>query len=470
MKNILMVAIQPQRFLDQLHFAEELNIKAKGNINIQFFIGEKVYDLYKLEIDKLAFEIINDLEFEEQENNNYVKSNNRLIINLKKSLNQEQKNQMRKYLNFLKLTKLYSRRLLKQEKLYLEKLELEYVKIKKLVIDNNINIFLINGDRHLGLEPVFLKISKILNIPSIIPYLVDFADKERILLSGYKTEKIKKGFFISKYILDSQQNLNYKIVQNRLFYPHITGNALQQFGVLTSNPYVMGCGESDILCLNNKSNVEKYIRNGVENDKIHLIGDISFDRLYNNFVQREATKKEILNKYSLNKSKEIIIIALPQLAEHRLLSWDDHWKEINFLMEELSTTKKNILISLHPKMDKLKYDFLEFQYNCKILNERLAEVLPIADIFVATFSSTVVWAVLCGIKTIVVDFYDFNYTMYDFLRSIIIVNKKDEFREILKNIFKKYIKFEEDWKLLSKDTVFDGNVIKRYIDLFEKLS
>jgi len=440
LKNILIVATHPQRFLDQLHFAKELNSKSNENIQIYFFIAENVFSLYKDEIDKLSFKIINNLNYKEQIEINSL--TNQLRIKLNKILSLTQIKQVRKFIDFLKTTKIYSKRLLSQEKLYLDNLELHYDIILKLVKINNINVFLINGDRHLGYEPVFLKISKVLNISSIIPYFVDFSDEERILKN--------KG-------------------KNNYYYAHPIGNALQNFGVLSSDPYVMGCGESDILCLNSKQNVEKYIQKGVDKDKIYLVGDISFDRLYNNYIKREALKKEIKKKYSLNKGAEIVIIALPQLAEHRLMSWDDHWKEIHFLMKELSSINKNILISLHPKMDKLKYEFLESDYNCKILDERLGIVLPIADLFVATFSSTVVWSVLCEIKTIVVDFYDLNYSMYDFLTSIEIVNNRDEFKDILMNIFYKKKDFKEDWDLLSKDTVFNGNVINLYIDLIGKV-
>jgi hypothetical protein len=230
----------------------------------------------------------------------------------------------------------------------------------------------------------------------------------------------------------------------------------------------MGSGYSDILCLNNQYYKDIYINRGVDERKIKVVGDGAYDHINKQYLQREVLKQKILKKYSLDGNKKIVIVALPQLGEHNILPWERHWEEINFLMESLTKLDQNILISLHPKMDRKKYEFLENKYNCSILDERLADVLPIADMFVATFSSTVVWSILCGIKTVVVDFYELNYTMYDFLTSIKKVDKKENLKATLETTLSEDIDFSKDWKSLSRDEVFDGQTIQRYIKLINE--
>jgi hypothetical protein len=246
------------------------------------------------------------------------------------------------------------------------------------------------------------------------------------------------------------------------------GNALDKFGVLTQNPYVMGSGCSDILCLNNEYYKNLYISLGVDEKKTRVVGDGSYDIIYIQYSKKEEVRQKSFKKYSLDSSKKVVIVALPQLGEHNILPWERHWEEINFLMESLTKLDQNILISLHPKMDRKKYEFLENKYNCSILDERLADVLPIADMFVATFSSTVVWSILCGIKTVVVDFYELNYTMYDFLTSIKKVDKKENLKATLETTLSEDIDFSKDWKSLSRDEVFDGQTIQRYIKLINE--
>lgn len=468
MKNILIDATQPQRFLDQVNFARNIE-KETDKLKIYFFIGEKIYSLYEKIIDELEFKVVNKPKKESKLSNS---SNFKQIIKekIKNNTTTKQRKEIRKLINTLKNTFIFTNRLKNQEKIFLTDLERNYDKISKLVQEYKIDVLLISGDRHLGHESVFLKISKGLNIPSIIVYLVDYADEERIFHNDVVTKKVKPNIFTSHYIKQSQSNLKYKVVRDSYYYPHPIGNALDKFGVLTKNPYVMGSGASDVLCLNNQYYKDLYISRGIEEKKIRVVGDGVYDHIYKQYLQKDIIKQKTLNKYSLNSDKKVVIIALPQLGEHNILRWEQHWEEINFLMKSLDSLDQNILISLHPKMDRKKYEFLEDKYNSTILDERLADVLPTADMFVATFSSTVVWSVLCGIKTVVVDFYGLNYTMYDFLTSIKEVDKKENLKATLKTTLSEDIDFTKDWKSLSRDEVFDGKTIQRYIKLINEVS
>jgi len=464
MKNVLIVATSPQRFLDQLHLANEISSKSCGKVKIKFFLDEQVYKRYSRNFVNFNFDIINDIPRVED-----IKdiNSNKLKDFVKKSIGPKNISILRRVVHKIKSSIFFTNALFREEKEYLLDLENKYTVLSKLVADNKIDVLLLNGDRHLGYEPIFLKIAKVNNIPSIVPYLVDFADKNRILTSEPITKKINRNPLVSRYIIKSQEYLNYKIEENSYYYPHPIANALKKFGVLSSNPYVMGCGKVDILCLNNNYYKNLYIENGVTNKKIRVLGDISYDTLHARFANKEKIKEEIIKKYALDNQKKIIVIGLPQLGEHDFLPWDQHWEEINFLVSSADSVKQNILISLHPKMDRNKYEFLEAKYCCKILEEKLVNVLPIADIFVAFYSSTVVWSILCGIKTIVVDFYDLNWTMYDFLTSIKKLHIKDDLVPVLKSTLDNEVDFSRDWHNLSKVDVFDGNTIHRYIDLIE---
>jgi hypothetical protein len=119
-------------------------------------------------------------------------------------------------------------------------------------------------------------------------------------------------------------------------------------------------------------------------------------------------------------------------------------------------------------MNEKNYKYLEKKFNCRILDERLSDSLPSADLFIATYSSTVTWSILCGIKTVIVDFYGFKYTMYDFLKSIRKVEEKEKFISTLENTLTENIDFSKDWEMLSKDRVFDGKTMQRYINLINE--
>ena len=96
--------------------------------------------------------------------------------------------------------------------------------------------------------------------------------------------------------------------------------------------------------------------------------------------------------------------------------------------------------------------------------------MPIGDIFVATFSSTVIWAAICGVKSVLVDFYDFDVNIFDFLQSVQCVKNKENFLSTVQNRLMQKQDFSADWKRLSRDLVFDGGVINRYYTLIDSLT
>lgn len=352
----------------------------------------------------------------------------------------------------------------------LQDLYLNYYKAKRIITKFKPKLILTNGDRHVGLEQAVLKIAKQQNIKGIVPYLVYLGIESCIRLR----QKQDLVGTISSQLLTNivmkilpKQVINYEN-KKYLFYSASITLVYRLFGTLSEHLWYIGNGLADIVCLNNFHTYQRYESNMVAKEKLKIIGDVIYNDLRLNYLNRKEIRERIIKKYDLDKSKKIILITLSQLAEHNLLSWDKYWQEINYLMTSLKKQKQNILVSLHPKMKKEKYKFLEEKYKCRVVEERLYEILPVADLFVATFSSTVFWSVLCKINTIVVDFYNLNYSMFNILETVRIVKYKNELELALKKYLNIKLNFEQDWKSLSRNEVFDGNTIKQYKQLFKE--
>ena len=356
---------------------------------------------------------------------------------------------------------------------FFSKLCQKYKICRRIITDFKPDLIIANDDRYGEvLLHAVLKCAKELKIKVLIPYMV-YSDQEGSLKIREKSQsdlKYKKSLVSDFIARQYPSHLQFLDKTKYFFYPVYVSIALHFFGTLPSNPWYIGNGISDIVCVDNYNTLTRYSRNGVPADKMRVVGDTVYDRLFMSFSKRESIKKDIAKKYKLDSRKKILIISLPQLAEHNLISWDLHWKEIKFLMETLSDEKINILVSLHPKSEFGKYRFIEEDYKCHIVKERLYDILPVADVFIATFSSTVIWSVLCGINTIVVDFYDMGYSIFDFLRTVEVVRKKKDLKNSINASIGNKKDFSSDWKKVSKDIVFDGNTIKRYNDLINKIT
>lgn len=142
---------------------------------------------------------------------------------------------------------------------------------------------------------------------------------------------------------------------------------------------------------------------------------------------------------------------------------------MRFLAQALRDQGGNVLISLHPRMDPAQYQFLEKEYHLPIARQRLAEILPAADLFLATFSSTVLWAVLCRIPCLVVDFYNFGYNDFDFITGVEQVDRREEFAPRLAELLspagqeRRDHLSRENQRWAEELSIFDGHCRQRLV-------
>src|SRR5262249_35532508 len=128
-----------------------------------------------------------------------------------------------------------------------------------------------------------------------------------------------------------------------------------------------------------------------------------------------------------------------------------------------------VLLSLHPKSDPAAYRFLEAEFGARLLDQSLREVLPAADVFVGTYSSTVRWAVLLGVPTVVVDFYGFDYDIFDHFPGLVKVTDRALLAPTLKRLVDNplYARELREGQRRAAPSVapFDGRACRRLIDL-----
>lgn len=219
-----------------------------------------------------------------------------------------------------------------------------------------------------------------------------------------------------------------------LYYSPASTTALAILGMLPPNPWCPGGGFTDLVAVAGEYDRRRYLNNGVPEEKLIITDDPSYDELYEGRKEASKRRKNLIQEYGLPPDLPILVCAVPQLAEHGLIDWKHHWKEINFLVENLSLQGCNILLSLHPKSMPDQYHWLEDKYPVHISRQPLREILPCADIFLSTFSSTVRWAVLLRIPTIIVDFYGLDYNIFDHYKGAVQISEKNELLPTLQKI------------------------------------
>jgi len=211
---------------------------------------------------------------------------------------------------------------------------------------------------------------------------------------------------------------------------------------------------------------KEYLRHKVLPEKIVVSGHVAYDQVYQSFSRRDRVRADLVSKYDLDLNRKLLIVSVPQYAEQGYIDWDQHWHKIRAIVQRVSATHNNVLLSVHPRSNVAQYRFLEEEFPCRILEEPLADVIGAADLFLASNSSTFVWATLCGIHSIAL--WSPVRQLFEYMESVHRVEDESDLPSaIARMLASPPSSFENDWLLLSREEVFDGSFKERFMKLLE---
>ncbi len=258
-----------------------------------------------------------------------------------------------------------------------------------------------------------------------------------------------------------------------LFSPGWLTLALASAGMLSANPWCLGNGNSDYVLLDSKTKKDEFVRLGVNDRKLLLIGSVDTDPLYREICNREALRDSMAVQYGFDLNQPIVVCSVPIYGEHDLMPMDRHLAEIERIFEVLGRSASNVVLSLHPKSNRETYAQLASRYGLQISNERLYSLLPAADIFVCGSSTTIEWAVMTGIPTLNVDYCGLNDDAIALLRGVVRVETAATLEAMLGRLTSDpewYRQLAQAQNAAAEDMVpFDGQATARFVALIEGL-
>ncbi len=334
-------------------------------------------------------------------------------------------------------------------------------KAKRLLKHEKVALLIIIGDRHVGWETTLIKVANDLSISSlIVPFAVsDPLSDYQYRLRLPNVERYKVNSWFRRFLCKHFPNWAYQVGNEKLFFiPPGMALAAKVWDIMPENPWALGGGAATRMAVESYRVKEMFVEHGIPISKMIVTGKPSTDQIYATLKNADAEK--LRRELGLNENQNVLLCSVPQLAEHGLLPWDEHWREVEFLLAAL-TAQSNVvlLLSLHPKSDPDQYKPLAEKYGAIIADKHIYSLLPVCDIFVATYSSTVVQAIGIGKPTIVVDFYGLNYTLYDDTPGVIVLRQREKLDGTLKKMIADREYYEElsdsqhenSWEWISLD-------------------
>lgn len=349
----------------------------------------------------------------------------------------------------------------------------EYHIVKKIDSQFGISCLLSQSDTGFISRVGALVYAKKHKIPIVIPYfyISDY------YISSYKNPKYweKSNLcWYQNYIFKKFSNDKYGVqkYKEHFFFPaFILASQNSFYKILSKNPYFVGCGINDIVIIDNIYTYRTYEnKTDMDTSKLRILGNISDDEIFTTYKNRDEIKKEFIKRYNLDKNKKIIIYSVPCYFEHGMLkNHEDARAYIEKVILSIQmATNANILLALHPRITKDEYNYLDNKLNCTIPVEPLSNYVSIADTFVADFSSTVAWATLCKIPSVLISPTE-TLEFFNNFNTVFTSNNFKEFQTNIQFVMKNKIDFSHDWELLSRKLIFDGKTKQRYLNLIKSI-
>ncbi len=292
----------------------------------------------------------------------------------------------------------------------------------------------VSGDRNTGIEPAILRAARNLEILSIIPPTAFSATLEGLFIA----RRQNPAHFVThranfKRQFPNQWRHDPLSGEDLCFFGVATTHAYATLGMLSENPWVLGGGLSDWILVDSTDVKQRYIELGVDPDKILVTGHPDHDALSHSQQRKAETRALLFDKYQLDPARKLILLCLPNWAEVGLKSWEWHWRESEILCHNAAKQDCNVLLSLHPSQERARYIHLEDSFRpLRILDERLAMVMPVADIYLTGLaSSTIPWAVLSSVPAVIADHYPEKDRIHAGLPGVLYVPEADQLGDTL---------------------------------------
>lgn len=244
---------------------------------------------------------------------------------------------------------------------------------------------------------------------------------------------------------------------------------LYYLDALFSVPWAYGGGATDMVTLYSESIKLKQLQLGVPAEKMVVTGQCAMDELYTLAKRRTELKRELFVQYGFQGDRPLIVLAVPHHAEHGLMGAADHDDMTGNLFSDLRTIGAEVLLSLHPRSRAEDYQLLANRAGVAIATQPLLEILPAADLFVATHSSTVRWAVLLKTPTIVLDDFGVGENgMFDAC-SVTFITDRSTVSEVARTLLMRTALEESFIPHQAGSDLFDGLSSQRVVSVLEAI-
>jgi hypothetical protein len=208
--------------------------------------------------------------------------------------------------------------------------------------------------------------------------------------------------------------------------------AMEALGIAPPEPWAFNSGFADAITAESPAMIDYAAAAGLPRQRMIATGSPSDDVMFRILKEAAVLRRRLYEELQLPDHPMLLTPmppdffyvngGRPQCEFQDYAALTEAW--IGTLANQ---TAFNVIVALHPSVQIETMRHIE-RSNVRIAARRTSELVPLCDLYVASVSSTIRWAIACGKPVINYDVYRYRYTDFLNIDGVLVTEEFEEFQ------------------------------------------
>jgi hypothetical protein len=203
-------------------------------------------------------------------------------------------------------------------------------------------------------------------------------------------------------------------------------------------PWILNSGYANAIALDSTAMWNHYLSLGFRQSKLRVIGTAQDDRLHARFRDRSVLRAALMQDLGLPADRPIVLCAFPPdqyaSSDTNAFEYPTYADLVAAWLAELAaiSDKANVIVRPHPRTAPglLEQDC---PTGVHIVWTPTEDLIPICDLYVASVSTTIRWALGLGVPVLNYDCYRYGYGDFSLAEGVLECTDRDDFVRALRD-------------------------------------
>jgi hypothetical protein len=199
--------------------------------------------------------------------------------------------------------------------------------------------------------------------------------------------------------------------------------------IAADKPWVYYSGHADAILVDSDEVREFCVAQGLAAERLRVTGFVEHDRLAADLANRDTARAQLDTELGLDPDKPMLLLALVQahyIDGAPRCDFQQHSDMVEFIVKTVAMTGFEVVVALHPSMPYDEFRYIE-DWGVTIAKWETVKLVPLCDIYIASGSSTINWAVACGKPVINYDVYRYDLRGFEHAPAVTTVQEQADF-------------------------------------------